>query len=540
LEPIRVYSAPIFVKYLLRSQFPRVVTFLAFWQLFFIPFSQASVQVQVGQNFAGSDNLSSGISPADSNGGIGPQHFVEFINGEFAIYNKTNGATISRFSDTEFWANAGVNLPFTESISDPRIIFDPTVQRWFASQVDFDGTGGDPTSLANDFLIAVSDTADPTGTWHGGSFVADPKTAFFADFPTLGVGSNAVYLSGDMFSSGNPVGCTIWSIPKADLLINETPAVITNATCFGVMNYSDRGQILQPATCFDGTSAGDIVAAGDMFIGDTLIASKVLDGNTTNATLQSGIVIPVEPFHYPYDPAQPDGTTNLSDNESRLSANLYTVGGVIYAAQSVETNDHAGIRWYRINASDYTLLESGTITNDDLDLFFPSISATKNGVMLICCNGSSTNVPVSSFAFIGQTVNSTSSFSGPVLLQAGTIGDYQDGSFESRWGDYSTTSLDPSDPSRFWTIQLLPLTSSDWVTRITEVLVVPQLAITTSTTNVNLSWPLFAANYQLQSTTNLLGAWSFVPQTPSTNSEQISVTLPHNGSQQFFRLIEPR
>jgi hypothetical protein len=526
--------------YLFRSQVLRVVTLLAFCQLLFIPFSQASVQVQVGQNFSGSDNTASGITPADSDGAIGPAHFVEFINGQFAVYNKTNGANIIRITDRDFWANAGVSLTFSQQISDPRMIFDPTVQRWFASQVDFQDGGGDPTSFPNDFLIAVSDTADPTGTWHGASFVSDPKTSFFADFPTLGVSSNAVILSGDMFSSGNAVGCTIWSIPKADLLINETPAVITNATCFGIMNYSDRGDILQPATCFDGSGAGDLIAAGDIFIGDTLVASKVLDGDSTNATLSAATVIPVEPFHFPFDAAQPDGTTNLGDNESRLSANAYTVDGVIYTAQCIDTNNHAGIRWYRINASDHTLLESGTITNDDLDLIYPSISATKNGVMLICCNGSSFNVPVSSFAFVGQTVNGVSSFSGPVLLQAGTIGDYQDGSFESRWGDYSTTSLDPSDPSRFWTIQLLPLDSFDWATRITEVLVVPQLAITTSDTNVNLSWPLFAAKYQLQSTTNLLSAWSFVPQTPSTNGEQISVTLPEGATQQFFRLIEPQ
>ena len=526
--------------YSFRSQVGRLITLLVFCQLFLLPLSQASVQVQVGQNFRGSDNTFTGISPADSDGAIGPNHFVEFINGQFAIYNKTNGANILKISDLDFWANAGVSLSLSMNISDPRLVFDPTVQRWFASQVDFQGGVGDPTGFPNDFLIAVSDTADPTGTWHGASFVSDPKTSFFADFPTLGVASNAVYLSGDMFSSGTAVGCTIWSIPKADLLLNQTPAVITNATCFGIMNYSDRGDILQPATCFDGSSAGDIIAAGDIFIGDTLVASKVLGGDTTNATLQAGTVIPVEPFHYPFDPAQPDGTTNLSDNESRLSANVYTVDGVIYAAQSLDTNNHAGIRWYRINASDYTLLESGTITNNDLDLFFPSIAVTKNGVMLICCNGSSTNVPVSSFAFVGQTVNGVSSFSGPVLLQAGAVGNYQDGSFESRWGDYSTTSLDPSDPSRFWTIQLLPLDSSDWVTRITEVLVVPQLTITPSATNVNLSWPLFAANYQLQSTTNLSSSWSFVPQTPSTNSEQISVTLPQNGTQQFFRLVEPQ
>ncbi|HWC61559.1 MAG TPA: hypothetical protein VHC44_17845, partial [Verrucomicrobiae bacterium] len=238
------------MNHFFRNRSLRVILLLIFCQWFLIPPAHASVQIQIGQNFNGSDNLSNPITPADSNGAIGPQHFVEFINGTFAIYNKTNGSLVTRISDLNFWANAGVPISFSDLVTDPRIIFDPTVQRWFASQVDFDVTVADPTDFANDFLLAVSDTADPNGAWHGVSFVADPKTSFFADFPTLGVDSNAVYLAGDMFSGGNAIGCTLWSIPKADLLINEIPAVITNATSFGIMNYSDRGQILQPATCF--------------------------------------------------------------------------------------------------------------------------------------------------------------------------------------------------------------------------------------------------------------------------------------------------
>jgi hypothetical protein len=526
----------VFVNHL-SSSF-RIFACFILWQILLVPFTHGAVQIQVGKNFNGSDNSSTFITPADSNGAIGPNHFVEFINGAFAIYNKTNGANISRIRDDEFWANAGVIISAFDDISDPRIIYDPTVQRWFASQVDFDGTVADATSLPNDFLLAVSDTADPTGPWHGVSFQADPKSGFFADFPTLGVDANAVYLSGDMFSSGNTVGCTIWSIPKADLLINEIPAVITNATSFGIMSFDDRGEILQPAICFDGSGIGDILAAGNIFAGTNLVASRVLDGGTVNATLPPAAVIPVDPYTFPIDPVQPDGSDNLSDNESRLSAYTYTADGILYAAQSIEVGTRAAIRWYRINATNQTLIESGTITNSDLDLFFPSMAVTKNGVMLICCNGCSTNVPVSSYAFVGQTVNGVTSFSSqPTVLRAGNIPNYQDGSFESRWGDYSTTTPDPSDPSRFWTVQLLPLTSSTWATRITEVLVVPQLTITTSGNNVNLSWPLFAAKYQLQSTTNLLSDWSFVAQTRATNSENISVTLPVNG-QQFFRLIE--
>src|SRR4051812_2791005 len=104
-----------------RRNFPGFVTILFFCQLFLGSLTYASLQIQIGQNFAGSDNSTAGITPADSNGAIGPEHFVEFINGQFAIYFKTNGALVSRISDDTFWANAGVNIPVFDVISDPRI-----------------------------------------------------------------------------------------------------------------------------------------------------------------------------------------------------------------------------------------------------------------------------------------------------------------------------------------------------------------------------------------------------------------------------------
>jgi len=51
------------------------------------------------------------------------------------------------------------------------------------------------------------------------------------------------------------------------------------------------------------------------------------------------------------------------------------VGGILYAVHNTYLSNHIAIRWYRIRAADNVLLESGTITDPDLDLFFPSIAA---------------------------------------------------------------------------------------------------------------------------------------------------------------------
>jgi hypothetical protein len=529
--------------------------------------AQPAVTMSLGQNFTASTyGVNTQALPADSNGAIGPRHFVEFINGSFAVYNKTNGQKVKRLTDRLFWSNAGVVLSSDAGITDPRIIYDPTVQRWFACMVDFDANApSDPTLESNDFLLAVSDSPDPTGAWHGFLFQADPDSGDFADFPTLGVDSNAVYLSGDIyFGQDNPIGPALVSFPKADLL--SAIPTITNRTWFGVMTYGGRGQVLQPAICFDGTSSGTIIATSD--IGNdssphsNLVSFAVQNGATSAASLSPATFIPTPTWTVPdspYLPApqfgviQPDGTDALLANDARISAKAYAVNGVLYAVHNTEYNGHIAIRWYRVRTTDNTLLESGTIADPNLDLFFPSIAANTNGVVVICFNASGPTTYVSTFAVAGHTLNGATSFGSRLLLQASTLDYHGDDETVaallgeppvSRWGDYSATSVDPSDPNRFWTIQMYPSNTDVWSTQITELVTVPPalpgplLSITHAGANATIAWPSSSGGYQLQSTTNLVASssWSTVTQPQTTNGNQVYVQVPISSGLQFFRL----
>jgi hypothetical protein len=53
---------------------------------------------------------------------------------------------------------------------------------------------------------------------------------------------------------------------------------------------------------------------------------------------------------------------------------------------------------------------------------------------------------------------------------------------------------------------------------------------------LRLSWPVSADGYQLESTSNLLQAWSAVDVTPSVEADQWVVTLPVEAGARFFRL----
>lgn len=112
----------------------------------------------------------------------------------------------------------------------------------------------------------------------------------------------------------------------------------------------------------------------------------------------------------------------------------------------------------------------------------------------------------------------------------------------SRWRDYSTISVDPSDPTRFWTMQMYPSDTDVWSTQTTELLTAPlRLAIAQAGTNVMVSWPSVETGYHLHSVTSPVSfvTWSNVTQTLVTNSSRLSVLVPISSSQKFFRLTKP-
>ena len=526
----------------------------------------------IGQNFTGSTyEVNSSALPPDSNGAVGPRHFVEFVNGTVAVYNKTNGHSVQRKTNLKFWSDAGLIISPDSGVSDPRIIYDPLTQRWFVSQIDFDASSIDPTMEANDFLLAVSATADPTGQWHGFLFQVDPDNGFFADFPTLGVDSNAVYLSGDMyFGEDRPMGPGLVSIPKADLLASSP--TIANRTWFGVMAISVRGQVLQPAICLDGSSTGNVLAMGDIGSDSELHSNMVLfavqNGASTTATLSPPTSIEVLPYSVPFNAdmgfplfsaAQPDGTVTLQANDARLSASVYAVGGVLYAVHSTDLNGRIAIRWFRIDARTRTLLEFGTISDPTLDLFFPSIAANPDGVVVIAYNGSGSSTYISCFASTGETRNGVTSFGDRLLLKSGVVSYHDLGEIlaellgdppvDSRWGDYSALSVDPFDSNRFWIIQSYPSDTGAfdeglWSTQITELVTTspaPLLAITRSGSDAIVSWPASASGFHLESNTSLnaLNQWTLVTSKFSTNSGRIYFQTPLTNTARFFRLHKP-
>src|SRR5207237_4394890 len=117
-----------------------------------------------------------------------------------SVFRKSDGVRVLNVSLNSFWSNGNTG-------GDPRVCFDTNSQRWFAISDNF--------ATTSTIFFAASSTSDPTGAWFKTSFLASAGTdaGHFADYPTLGVDTNGVYIAAFMVSSS----MTIWAVDKAPL-----------------------------------------------------------------------------------------------------------------------------------------------------------------------------------------------------------------------------------------------------------------------------------------------------------------------------------
>lgn len=488
-----------------------------------------------GVSFAGSSlGADSSFAAADANGAVGEWHYVQFVNGHFAVYSKTNGARLVSKTHRDFWTEAGIPLAALEAV-DPRTLYDAAVGRWYVSSVEVD-----PTNLSsNRLMLAVSAGPDPVGPWSSLALPGVPGR--FVDFATLGFDATGVYVAGYVSGSdGGSRGTNLLvRVAKEDLL--QTPPRADRTVVFPLVPSAASGNILQPAVNLDGTNGGTILAAAslgwDWRPHELLLGTRAQAGVADRWELSS-TPIQVPPYLRPEPPVQPDGSDLLVVGDTRFSAAVYQVGGILYAVHSTTVSSRAAVRWYRIRAADFALLETGTITDPQMDLFYPSIAANAAGVVAIGLNGCGTNAFISSYACVGATREGVTRF-GPLLLLKEGLDSY--GLLAGdvvRWGDYSATSVDPTDPFRFWTVQLYAYSSDAWSTEITELrTALPELGISDENAAVTVSWFGSPGVLMPETSTRLEApAWTRLDGIVSRPDGRQSVTVRAVDTQRFFRL----
>ena len=199
-----------------------------------IPASALNAQ-GVAFSFLGATLGDTHAFPPDSMGAVGPTQYIVAVNGRVRSFNKATGVAdgvINADSDVFF---SSVMTPVAVNFtSDPRIRYDRLSRRWFIIMIDVpNGTGATPDRI----MIAVSDGPIITGSssWTFYYFRHDlpgsnDDAGEFADYPTLGIDANALYIGVNVFGtrgSGTFDNTTAFVVRKSTLLVtNNAPTNI--------------------------------------------------------------------------------------------------------------------------------------------------------------------------------------------------------------------------------------------------------------------------------------------------------------------------
>lgn len=427
----------------------------------------------VGRNFI----------PPDTIGAAGRSQYVQFTNGGFAVYDKATGTRSAFTSDTAFWQAAGLQgVPN----GDQRVIYNAKANKFIA--ISF----GPNTK---DILVAVSNGGDALGGWKSTRFEGfaelAPGARTLADYPTLAMDNNAVYIGTNDFGAAtvggatNFRGTTLNVIPLSDILGKFGPNVTNNVqfrTAFtgGPGDDYTRGFAIQGVNSNESTDGtGHIIAASINDFG--LTRYDVLNAGTAGAvrTATASTTIGTDytfngPGRQPGadaivgNPALPNGVAAnrriIDTFGDQISSSAFEHDGKIYSVHTVTENgtDVTVVRYTVLDTATNAVLDEGSLGEADKDYYQGSMAVNSLGQVVISYNRSGLDsadgrITLAARTFQTNAAGQLLATGDEIVLRVSDTDDYHNGSLygqpaagRQRWADYSTVTLDPMSIHSFW------------------------------------------------------------------------------------------
>jgi hypothetical protein len=452
-----------------------------------------SDQQTTGTNFLGPVLADSGWYPPNAIGAVGPTQILVVVNGRIRSYNKSGVADGVLNTDTNNFFNSVRNGANT---SDTRAVFDVLSQRWFISMLNMQAapnrlliavsgsaTISSATSFSFFYFVQDGSSGPPVLLGSGSPGSATVDNGLFADYPSLGVDNNAVYMGVNIFSPDltSYQGATAFVINKANLLSGTlTVTAFRRIGSNGSNIFSPLG-VTNPDP---NATEGYFIGADVNFFG--LLRIRRITNPDTTPTLSSTISITVPTTANPFPVPAQGSTKNLSALDDRLG-NAQIINGNLWTTHSIQV-DATGVgggttgtarnamRFYEINNLTGTpaLVQSGTLfdssATNPLFYWVGSIAASGQGHAIVGASsaGSAANAGA---VFAGRMAGDTAgAISSPAVIATGG-GSYNpsDSSNPYRWGDLSNSVVDPTDNMTMWTFQEYTNATNSWGVRVTQL-----------------------------------------------------------------------
>jgi len=421
----------------------------------------------IGNGFQGPAGVFSvNSAPSDVNGDVGPKHYVQIVNSDFAVFDKSGVAIFGPVATNMLWAGFGGGCQ-TNNDGDAVVLYDPIADRWVISQFSVSTT---PYQQC----VAVSQTPDPTGAYFRYSF--SYGNTDFPDYPKMGVWPDAYYITFNMFTGTAFSGAQVCAYDRAKMLVGQaaTQQCFNAGSNFGGMLPADLdGKRLPPAGAPNplvalGANPNELAIwkfhvdwatpANSTFTGPTRLVAAAFSEACGGATC-----IP--------QPGTAQQLDSLSDRLMfRLAYRNFGDHQALVVNHSVTAGSSVGVRWYELRLDGFgnpSIFQQGTYAPDSNFRWMGSIAQDQNGNMALgfSLSGSAVHPAIH---YTGRLAGDPA---GTMTQGEGTIIDgpgSQTGSGLSRWGDYSMMAVDPSDDCTFWyTNQYIPANGEfNWRTRV--------------------------------------------------------------------------
>jgi len=450
-----------------------------------------------------------GCFPPDSDGDVGPNHYINAVNSVFRVFDKSGNPLSPITTFNSLFAPLGNSTPCgnNQNDGDPFAFYDQIADRWVISDFAFPGAPG-PGPFYE--CIAVSQTSDPvSGGWFLYALQHEPtQPTWIGDYPKMALWNNpqpggAYFLTVNLFDgptlsfrgvrvfaldrgsmlAGGPANTIAFTLSVAD--VGDSYAFVAATFRAGDPPPAGRDEFVLSV---DSPATGGVTLTqvhGRLFHVDFAIPSNSTFG--VGLTHQPNAEITVDGFVDAFT-----NTTTRIVPQSGTSTRLDTLGDrimtpVVYqnragteslwADQTVCTDANCsgptGVRWYQFDvtggAFPATAVQQQTWTNsnDGLWRWMPSIAVDDDGNTAI---GYSTSSP-SIFAGIRYAGRLTNDPPGNLAQREAIMKDGAGNETDTRgrWGGYTMTTIDPSDGVTFWHVnQYLPSSSTgfNWIERI--------------------------------------------------------------------------
>jgi hypothetical protein len=409
------------------------------------------------QNFDGGGNQQ-GVLPPDTHGEVGPNYYFQDVNMNFSVFDKT-GNLLLNAPNTTVWSG----MPNNYNGGDGVVNYDEQADRWLFTQLSYAGN-------SNWVMIAVSQTSDPTGSWYRWEYSFGTT---LPDYPKWGIWPDGYYMGCNRFANASSYsGIEACAFDRIAMLAGDPTAQMVSFN----LSASDPAFTPMPSDC-DGAFPTAGTPNYFVYMNDSPPSLGVYQFhvdwvNTANSSFGNFLSLPVTTFNS-NEPNIPQlGTSRKLDCLSdrlmyRLQYRKFFDHESMVLNHTVNAGSNvAGIRWYELRktTANWTVYQQSTYSPDGNCRWMASIAMDYLGNIGLGFSVSSTTMyPAIRYTgrLAGDPLNTMT------VAEAGIInsGGCQTSS-TSRWGDYSSMTVDTSNT--FWYTQEYYSTTSSagWKTRI--------------------------------------------------------------------------